>query len=182
MDSKEFNWKRLVITTLLVVFAAGTVGGTTWYVMNYQSNNEKAEFEKQIGSLEAQVKEFSKKVDTKEEVKKENVLERPSVSPTTVVTEMVAKYLKNTGGNYSSYYTSNFQNKKPEGISPIVYAQDTPTKYPVTYEYITADNKEAHVIVYYNYGEESPSTWNVLFILKNEGGKWLIDSTDDLRR
>lgn len=178
--------KRLLITVALVVFTAGAVGGSAYYVMGVQSKKEKEEFEKQIQALEKQVTEVQKgdneETKTESAKKVETVVAKPNGTPSALVTELVGKYLKNTSGNYNSYYTTNFQNKKSEGISPIVYAQDTPTQFPVSYEYIAADNKEAHVIVYYNYGEESVSTWNVLFILKNENGKWLIDDTKSLRK
>jgi hypothetical protein len=52
----NFNWKRLLITTVLVLVASGAVGGTTYYVLNSNFQKERDASEKALQDLQLQVK------------------------------------------------------------------------------------------------------------------------------
>jgi uncharacterized protein YuzE len=47
-----FVWKRLLITTFLIIFASGIIAGLTWYLMNENAKKEKEATDKSIQALE----------------------------------------------------------------------------------------------------------------------------------
>jgi hypothetical protein len=62
MEQEKFNWKRLLITTLIVVIAMGTAGGAVWYVMDMQAKQDEENLEQRIKALE-EVKKTEVKED-----------------------------------------------------------------------------------------------------------------------
>jgi hypothetical protein len=59
-EKPKFNWQRLLITVGIVIVTAGAIGGTTWYVMNQQAKNDKANTDKQVSDLQKQVADLQK--------------------------------------------------------------------------------------------------------------------------
>ncbi len=66
IEKEHFSWKRLVTTTLIVVFTAGVVFGITWFILDKMTNeNEEAsdklriELQKQIDDLRVKLKNTS---------------------------------------------------------------------------------------------------------------------------
>ena len=39
--SEKFNWKRFLITLIIVLLTAGATGGTVWYFMNDANQTQK---------------------------------------------------------------------------------------------------------------------------------------------
>ncbi len=59
-EKPKFNWQRLLITVGIVIVTAGAIGGSTWYVMNQQAKNDKANTDKQVSDLQKQVADLQK--------------------------------------------------------------------------------------------------------------------------
>jgi hypothetical protein len=52
MEQEKLNWKRLLITIVIVLVTAGAVGGAVWYAMDMRAQADKDAFEQRIKTLE----------------------------------------------------------------------------------------------------------------------------------
>lgn len=55
---QRLNWKKLLITIMIVIFIAGVVGGATWYVMREQVAQEKREADARLEIIENELREL----------------------------------------------------------------------------------------------------------------------------
>ncbi len=59
-DEPKLNWKRLLITVGIVIFTAGAIGGSVYYVMNQQAQKDKESAEKTAQDLQKQIDDLKK--------------------------------------------------------------------------------------------------------------------------
>lgn len=80
-EKPKFDWKRLLITTGIVLVATLVVGGTTWYVMDKSAKEVQKANEESIAALEKQIDEKSTTSKTSAATKTNNL---ETLSPVTL--------------------------------------------------------------------------------------------------
>ena len=61
----RFNWRRSLITVVLVLISAGVVGGVTWYLMDKNAKDLKVASDKSVTELEATITDLKKELESK---------------------------------------------------------------------------------------------------------------------
>jgi hypothetical protein len=76
-DKPGFNWKRSLVTIAIVLLTALVVGGTTWYIMNTNSNSINTSNNSTINAMQTNINNLKSKITS---------LEKPTTTTQTTQT------------------------------------------------------------------------------------------------
>jgi hypothetical protein len=94
--NSKINWKRLLITTAIVVATAGIIGGTVWYFMDREQKNKQQEIDNLSKQIEAQK---SKDTKSQSETPKSTTISNEQTSKE-VIPSYASNWYKFTSPNY----------------------------------------------------------------------------------
>ena len=60
---RDFNWKRALVTTSLMIITAATVGGVLWWVMDRNANDIKASSDRAMSEMKDQVDTMADRIE-----------------------------------------------------------------------------------------------------------------------
>lgn len=188
-EKQKFNWKRSLITIVIVLVTAGVVGGVTWYLMDRNANDIKAANDKSMEALQKTITDLKSQITDLESktTTTTNTTTTPSVAPRTVVNNFLTAYLVTNANNQptartfiaqNSLVTNSFKsyvNNSDFQADPIILAQNTPDPHnnPFTVDNATISGNNATVPVSLNF---SGGPHHLIYSLTLVNNEWKINS------
>ena len=120
----KVDWRIIVITVVVALLTAGAVGGGVWYYMDQSAKSAKAANQKEIATLESQIKD------------------KPTITPTFTLTPTPAPKaaVVLTDSDYLNFLTINKSGwvKTDSYVAPIISKNDgtwaTTSPLPILYD------------------------------------------------